>query len=245
VQKKFIYPGIGIGIFIVLVFLFLFFIGTKSGNGSFAQKIGLDNSPYEKRVLFLKEESSKAGGYFVLKVKTENSTAITLSGWTLKVGGEEKIIPLGSPLPYFGEVNQLSAIKLLPGDTVIISFSPSPLGVAFKENKCSGYLEEFLTFTPVLPKECPSPVVASGETACQGFIENLPICQTKIENSPSAECKRFVSDNVGYNACITKHKNDADFFSKTWRVYVPLSSPLKGPLTLLDGTGKKVLDINF
>lgn len=244
-QKKPVFIFLAVVIFLVGTFLILFFIGKKAGGESFTGTIGLDDSLHKKRIEFLKKESDKEKGYLVLKAKSENSAPITISGWKLITNKEEKIIPAGSILPYFGEVNQLSAIQLLANDKIIISFSPSPLGVAFRENKCSGYLGEFLNFTPTLPNNCPPPQAESNELGCQAFIEHLPLCQNKLESTPSAECKRFVSDNVGYNVCITKHKNDADFFSKTWRVYIPLPISPSGPFTLIDDKGKKVLDITF
>lgn len=232
-------------LFILTCLLILFFIGRKEGSEHPNENIGSNVSVHQKRIEFLKNESSKEEGYIVFKAKPENSAAISISGWRLVIGGEEKIIPLGSTLPYFGEVNQLSAIQLLANDRVIISFFPSSLGVAFRENKCSGYLGEFLNFTPALPGNCPAPLAQSNEPTCQSFIERLPVCQNKIENAPSPECKRFLSDNVGYNTCIGRHKNDADFFSKTWRVYIPLPNPPSGPFILLDDKGNKVLDITF
>lgn len=245
-QKRSIYTFSGIVLFFGLCLLILFFIGNSRSNESLGEKIGLNDSLYKNKFELLKEEGNKKEGFIVLKAKPENSAAISISGWKLYIGEEGKNIPLGSPLPYFGEINQLSAIQLLPGDKAIISFLPSPIGVAFKENKCSGYLEEFLNFTPTLPNDCPPPQAQSNELGCQAFIERLPLCQNKLESTPSAECKRFVSDNVGYNACITKHKNNGDFFSKTWRIYIPLPpSERDKPITLLDSEGKKVLDITF
>lgn len=244
-QKKLISISLALLLFVLATLFILFFIGTRNGSESFTETIGLDDSLHKKRVTFLKEESNKEKGYLVLKAKPENSAPINISGWKLVIEGEENIIPAGSILPYFGEVNQLSAIQLSANDTIIISFSPSPLGVAFRENKCSGYLEEFLNFSPALPNSCPTPLAQSDEIVCQNFIEGLPSCQNKIENAPSPACKRFLSDNIGYNACITKHKNDADFFSKTWRVYIPLPALPSGPFTLIDETGKRVLDITF
>lgn len=246
-QKRSIYTFSGTVLFFVLTcLLILFFIGNSRSNESLGEKIGLNDSLYKKKFELLKEESSKKEGFIVLKAKPENSAAIIISGWSLHIGEEEKNIPLGSSLPYFGEINQLSAIQLLPDDKAIISFLPSPLGVAFKENKCSGYLGEFLNFTPTLPNNCPPPQAESNELGCRTFIERLPLCQNKLESAPSAECKRFVSDNIGYNACITKHKNDGDFFSKTWRIYIPLPPGERDkPITLLDSEGKKVLDIIF
>ena len=114
--------------------------------------------------------------------------------------------------------------------------------VSFKENMCSGYLGdlETYTFTPRLSRDCPRPAdepgVSSLTTECRKFIERMSPCrQPEFETRDkdgeicincvngkllSSSCVAFIKDHFNYGSCVSHHKNDPDFSSRTWRIFL-------------------------
>jgi hypothetical protein len=215
--------------------------------------------------------SSKTGARFnepdkeyIKIIASQNNTQPTrISGWRVKsaVTGKSFVIGQGAYLPYTGRVNSEKEIFLLPGESAVIQSGRSPLGVSFRLNSCTGYLEQFQDYSPALPQQCPHPANENipqgpgGVTdACFDFLENLRRCEVYIKALPPSlsedpVCQEYISKNVSYNGCVDLHKNDKDFYKNEWRVFLGRDGDLwkaeRETILLLDADGKLVDSISY
>ena len=190
---------------------------------------------------------------------------IDITNWQLKNGKDKRAYDLGGDLRYFpadtakigqavlfvspSGLNQFQNVVLKPSETAIITTGKigpqSPYNiVSFKENVCSGYLEELpeYAFTPPLTRNCPRPEnepgVSALDTECRRFIERMSSCHTPEFDTRDSEgnicyncvdskllssaCVAFIKNHFHYGSCIANHANDPDFFSQiqTWRIFL-------------------------
>ncbi|MEK7566652.1 MAG: hypothetical protein AAB527_00760 [Patescibacteria group bacterium] len=167
--------------------------------------------------------------YIELLADYSNTKEVNISGWKLQ-NRDNKIfiIPTGAGLPYVGQVNTQSNIKLGPGEKAIIITGKSPIGTGFRPNICTGYFNRLYEFKPRLPENCPPPDKEPGvdaqNNACFSYIKTLPRCQTPtLSNAPSNvnfACREFIDQKLSYASCVETHKKDAGFFANEWRVYL-------------------------
>jgi hypothetical protein len=162
-------------------------------------------------------------------------------------------------------------IVLAPNETAVVTTGSvgvqSPYRItSFKENECSGYIEALpqYDFTPNLSYSCVRPTdepgVSNLDTACKNFISGLSACQTpqygnitrsttdSCDNcvnsrpAPSDVCLSFIKQHYSYAGCIANHKDDAKFYSNTWRVFLGSKWELWGKedevISLFDQFGK-------
>ena len=227
------------------------------------EKFG-DASPYKDQVIIVKRTTGPRSTnvdkeYIELRASVKNTSDISLIGWRLKsaVSGRSVEIEEASYLPYLGQVNTELPVNVKAGDTVFVTTGRSPIGVSFRVNKCSGYYQQFQKFTPRLKEQCPEPEdeILSYEgdrgifidNACMDFVERIPRCEIKVITLPktlSHACQQAIFDEISYNRCITKHKDDSDFVQPQWRIYlkreVELWRDKRAIITLLDQNGKTV-----
>ena len=201
-------------------------------------------SPLSKKIFFEENsatESVPASEYVSIAASSQNTAPISLKNWTLQSAVTGERFPLPSAAPNFtvGVLNTVAAVVLNPGDRAMITTSVSPVGVSFRENKCTGYLGQFQSFTPPLPLECPEPsrelptnsqnLSTFGES-CVDYMNAIPRCHFPIGDEfissvPSGlpvlpACVAFAANHLSYNGCIAAHRSDADFQGTTWRIYL-------------------------
>jgi len=154
-----------------------------------------------------------------------------VSGLTVKseTTGKQETIPDASLLPVLGEVPELVKVAIGRNEAVVLNTGDSPIGISFKVNKCSGYLEQFQSYTPSLRQECPSATdevnnAGLGEDqGCSDFAKLVPKCNAVIDPLPSKmipECKSLITKTLTYNGCVAKHKDDPDFYGDEWRIFL-------------------------
>ena len=134
--------------------------------------------------------------YLRLSARSNNNTAINISGWLLEsyVTEEGATIPFGTRIYKRGRVNETEAIMLEPGERAYVVTDESPLGVSFHETQCTGYLREFQDFVPTLSRSCPRPEdelelfgkVDFGNDACFEFVEDIRRCEVPNEEEVDA-----------------------------------------------------------
>jgi hypothetical protein len=190
----------------------------------------------------------------VLEADAGNSGRVAISGWRLEssLTNRSVTIPNGTETLVLGQANE-GAIFLNPGDRVYLSTGRSPVGTSFRVNRCSGYLNQFQSFTPSLGEMCPS---AAQETAysssgtfndaCLDFLESFPRCRLEL-NLPAElpdSCRSFLLEHMTYNGCVKNHRNDQGFARGEWRVYLNQSEELWKErfevLKLVDAAGNLV-----
>lgn len=199
--------------------------------------------------------------YIFIQTDYSATTTMDITGWTIRSDqGTQVSIPQASLL-YFGDgPNSEQDIVLSPGDHLYLTTGLSPNGASFKVNKCSGYLSQFQTFTPYLFTNCPIPSKEDLSSiphrtindACLDYIDTFPICHVQTESLPAnwtSECTDFIYNKLNYSACTAAHKNDADFYTHEWRVFLKRSDSIwkqrRETLTLYDTQGKIVSTISY
>lgn len=217
-------------------------------------------SPYVGQVTFTDlaaAESDPAKEYVVLGARANNGAPIPISGWSLQsaVSGLRISIPQGAPLFTLGVVNASQPVYLEPGASSVITTGPSPVGTSFRENICSGYLNELQSFAPELPSECPSPSDALPLNAdnlrtyggtCVDFVRTLSQCHfpSALPSSLSPSCRSFITNTLSYNGCVRMYGGKQSFALPSWRVYLGLRSGVWADthdvIRLLDDKGRIV-----
>ncbi|MEK7177100.1 MAG: hypothetical protein AAB719_02310 [Patescibacteria group bacterium] len=236
--------------------------GIKTQNISTSKSSSTSNTP---NISLTTGNASRAYQSFEEYISIDNrgKEPVTITNWYLKNGKDKRAYNLGGQLKYFASdiatigraalfispsgYNVLHNIVLEPGEKAIITTgrmgaqTPYKI-VSFKENICSGYLEnlEEYKFTPALKRNCPQPEnelgVSSLDTECRKFIEKMPscqkpefdtrdrdgeICRNCVNGKPlSSACVTFIKSHYSYDACIANHVNDENFYGKTWRIFL-------------------------
>ena len=196
------------------------------------------HSPYSGSVVFLDRVSSikeldPNREYVVLLASNILSDSITITGWNVfdrqgKIAYEfpDTVKVLGSDGG--GHITSPTTVK--PGDAVIISSGRSPVGTSFRVNKCSGYRSQFKNFVPTIKTSCPTPIdeftrvgtVPFTDSVCYETVASLPACTTvtSIPAGVSKECRDFLENVLTESGCVAAHRNDPDFFSPEWRIFL-------------------------
>ena len=198
-----------------------------------------------------------------ITIRNGGRNPIDITNWQLKNGKDKRAYDRGGSLQYFSAdiaiipraalfvspygYNTLQNVVLQSGEQAIITTgqignqSPYKI-VSFKENICSGYLENMsdYKFTPPLTRDCPRPRDELGvnglDIECRKFIERMSSCHTPkfdtrdqegdictncIDGKPlSSSCVAFAKSHFNYNSCIANHVGDTDFSGRTWRIFL-------------------------
>jgi hypothetical protein len=197
------------------------------------------------------KETDPAKEYVTITADSRNAKPIKITGWTIQgKTGVSAIIGQATYLPIQGKINPLLDVYLNPGEKAIILTGQSPLGYSFRLNKCIGYLSQFQTFVPSLPKNCPLPkneyLPSTFNDACLDYIDKLQACQiqTKIDPFLQTICQDFVREKVNYSACVSSHKEGKDFYKPEWRIFINNTKEIwkqeREELVLRDDVGKIV-----
>lgn len=194
--------------------------------------------------------------YVQIAANYGNSSTIDIAGWTLEsaLTGVRVSIPPGASPFIANSANILGPIALDPGGLALVMTAPSPIGVSFRENMCTGYLGQFQNFSPALSEECPSPQSILPLTAenlqqygdaCFDAIANLSSCRFP-QNMPnvSGVCRAYLTEFLSYNGCVQANRFRSAFQKNMWRVYLGASGELwrnsHDAIRLLDAQGKTV-----
>jgi hypothetical protein len=198
-----------------------------------------------------------------INIYNNGQEAVDITHWQLRNAKDKRTYDVGGALRRFGAdtatigqgVSFIPAsgsphfqnIVLAPGDEAIVTtgsigpFTPYKI-VSFKENKCSGYLDELpeYSFTPALSHSCPRPADEIGvnnlDSECRRFIEQIPSCRTPLFETRdsdgnichncvdkkllSSSCVTFIKQRLNYGSCIAYHSLDPNFSSRKWRIFL-------------------------
>jgi len=203
---------------------------------------------------------------------TNNSDkSIMISGWKLQNAKGSRAYNVGNSTQYFSSDsisipqgtyilsptgnNNLENIVLKQNESAVVTtgsvgvVTPYKI-VGFKENKCTGYLQNLdnYSFTPSLQTNCVQPRNEPGvrnlDTACQDYISSMSSCHTpKFDtidaqgrltdrqgnsctgcvdgnSTLSSSCVTFIKSHFSYPGCLAYHQNDPNFSSSNWRIYL-------------------------
>ena len=221
-------------------------------------------SPYRGMITLSQANATESGTaheYVELDAR-EGISPISLTGWSLQSMVSAVRVPIpGAAAPFIsGVVNQLSPVVLSPGQVALVVTGPSPVGVSFRENRCTGFLEQVQSFDPALSNACP----ASSELApltpenlhqygsdCMDYARSLPQCSFPT-NPPSwltPGCRAFVLNTFTYSTCVDRERSLPSFELDTWRIYLASASELwdnqHDIIRLLDAQGRTVDVVSY
>lgn len=201
--------------------------------------------------------------YMIIKSDERNSEKVNITGWILKseITGEQVTIPKGVYLPFLSKINTDEPVFLSPGDSAIITTGRSPIGISFKTNICSGYLEQFQDFYPYLDSRCPRPekepdFITTGPNRlndqCVDYVTRMSSCTINTKTLPldmQYECSSYISSQINYNSCVGRHKNEKGFYQDEWRIFLGRETELwkerRETIKLLDANGRIVDTITY
>ena len=200
--------------------------------------------------------------YISIRVSGSPQNNLILTGWTLQSSTNSTKVVIGSAAqtPSLGNINTDTSISVNSGATIYVTTGRSPNGSSFRVNQCTGYFEQFQDFSPALPQDCPRPrdemylfpEKTAGNAECETFINTLRQCTLTVTEIPGKignNCQDFVLNNLSYNGCVIKHRNDAGFYRNEWRVFLGRDQELWGNnhdrILLLDENGKLVSSVSY
>jgi hypothetical protein len=201
-----------------------------------------DPSPYADRVVLSGEEGAKLYDprteYVALRAEFGNTAPIDMTGWSLQsaLTGVRAFLPQAASPFIMGAINETRGVSLEPGGSAVVVSGQSPSGLSFRENICTGYLEQLQEFTPTLSSSCPTPsellpltpenLRTYGDT-CFDYVRDLPACyfppSASLPPGLSPACRDFIVTNFTYNGCVANYRARASFALDSWRLY--LGSP--------------------
>lgn len=195
-------------------------------------------SPYRGAVSIVADASGVRGEsandeYVQIAVSHEAGAAIDITGWMLEsaLSGSRAYIPAIAAPFYMGAANAMSSALIAPGGLAIVTTGASPVGASFRENICSGYLDQFQQFQPQLGNECPSPssvlplteqnLIQYGD-ACFDVVQNLSSCRfpQDIPDTVNYACRAFITDALSHNGCVNRNRTGRDFETNRWRLFL-------------------------
>lgn len=218
-------------------------------------------SPYVGKITLrgsAPNEESSAQEYIELHAPRSNDTSINITGWSLQsaVSGLRFFIPPAAPIFVLGTLNNTEPVYLEPGTTAIVVSGTSPVGISFRENMCSGYLNELQRFTPELGSLCPAASDMLTKTpdslriygaACFDYVQTIPECHfpgTAFPSNLSAPCRTFLANTFSYNGCVIANRYNPSFPQSQWRLYINARAELwdnaHDIIRLLDAQGHAV-----
>jgi hypothetical protein len=191
-----------------------------------------------------------------LEIASQTGSAVSLGGWSLQsaLTGLRVFLPQAAPVVRIGGGSPVGPVILKPGDSAIIATGPSPIGVSFRETRCTGYLGSTSGFEPSLQRNCPSSatlVPLSVEnlqrygSECVDYARSLPSCTSpRIPSSLSPGCQAFIRYTFSYQGCVDQLALQSDFELPSWRVYLNSTSQFwddrHDTIRLLDQNGLTV-----
>lgn len=214
--------------------------GQQAGEGG-AVPEGAAGAPAERESLLIAgihgvKGSTAEKEYIFLRANAKNSAPLLATGLRLQnKAGFAVTLPEAVSVPRFGQVNEKAPVFLAPGEQVYVTTGNSPVGMSFRVNRCSGYLEQFRDFSPALPQSCPSPLEGVDKATegisdeCARFINRIPRCTVVIEPLPDElpqSCRDFILKKIGHNSCVAAHQNDSNFSTGEWRLFLGLDRDL-------------------
>jgi hypothetical protein len=182
---------------------------------------------------------SSANEEYITIENTSKDRYIDITDFKLKSTSTniEVTIPKTVKLYFTGMQNVEENVILGPQERAYVITGKSPTSNGMKLNKCSGYLTQYNNFSPSFSTNCPAPrnedlssiPKTVNNDICFDLIDYYPSCRVQsepISNMYSSECQNFIYKKINYPNCINTHKNDSDFWEKTWYVYLKRSEKI-------------------
>lgn len=167
-----------------------------------------------------------------LRANLDDDEVVDITGWIIQTNEKTIKIPKGVNFYDVTSSNNEEDIILDEGDSVKIYFDEGPISKNLRLNKCTGYLNEKNDLDNFFPNDCPR--VDKEEYrhlsgSCQDYINDIngdcvtPDAET-LNSFPGSDegnaCRQFLSSHFNAGYCMRENKNDSDFLSDEWRVWI-------------------------
>ena len=201
--------------------------------------------------------------YLIIEFVGTSNDKVSTEGWRLQsvMTGKNITLPEASYLPQTSTINSKRVVFASSGDKFYITTGRSPIGASFRTNLCTGYLEQFQNFYPTLKKECPAPededdFITYGPNAfnddCIDRVERLRKCEINTKTLPidtQYECGVYIAQEINYNACVKKHKDEPNFYRQEWRIFLNREEEMwkqkREVIKLVDGEGNLIDTLTY
>ena len=192
-------------------------------------------SPYVGSVVFLDRASGVKASkpdreYFVLFVSDVLSDPITITNWKVFDRATKRIHRIPSAAKVFGSGDASAPVVVSTGDRIFVSSGDSPANTSFQVNKCSGYRSQSVDFVPSIKTTCTDPVrefasygkVPFSDDVCYSTVSSLSPCTTVkvVPQGVTTACRDFLQQVLSEKGCVSRHRNDTDFFTGEWRLFL-------------------------
>lgn len=218
------------------------------------------------RIVSVARADSPEKEYATIQASPRNNVPVTITGLSFRSGVSRLSYSISTAwvLPFLNATGEGDVVTLRPGERAYLISGRSPLALStrkpnttsFQLNKCTGYLERGLDFTPALPRDCPlaskEPLPTGGyelSDACTDYLARIPRCTVPgavpANLSGDGGCQSYVATKVNYATCVENHKDDADFYRGEWHIYLGRSAPLwrsRNEIVELYDTEGKLID---
>lgn len=183
-----------------------------------------------------------------ITISNISKESINLTGFRIETYELEKfIIPKAYDLPGFSAVPE-DNITLSPGGRLDIYVGTQERKMDFRENICTGYFDEKSNFGGALSHSCPIINVSKMldfTDDCIRYLNNMPKCKMYISKMElDYKCDQFATEHYSYAGCVKDYKNDKNFYSNRWMVWMQRTTNFFRDehelVTLKDQNGKVV-----
>jgi hypothetical protein len=196
----------------------------------------LQVSPYYGK---LKISNVSYGGYNnksqyeKLSISNQNADGqVDITGWRIVANRSNLafVIPTGANILDPRSISAYDRISLRKGGSAEIYVGKrSPVGVNFQENSCTGYMSNLFEGYDSLSGSgsCPLPDRSEFERysiECRTYLRGISSCRIpqleyyRFANDP--DCRDFVIKNYNYQACVSRARGKAEFYSGKWKIYL-------------------------
>ena len=192
-------------------------------------------SPHAGSVVFLDRASGVKASepdreYFVLLVSNVLPSPITITDWKVFDRETKRIHRIPRAVKVFGSGDVSAPVVASAGDRIFVSSGDSPVKTSFQVNKCSGYRSQSVTFVPSVKTACSDPVreftshgkVPFSDDICYDTVSSLARCTTvkTVPQGVTIACRDFLQQVLSEKGCVSRHRNDSDFFTGEWRLFL-------------------------
>ena len=174
----------------------------------------------------LKAGSPTSMGHVVLGTFFSGDEKINVTGWQIrgKYGGVyvPRVVVV---YPAVG-IPKESDIIMEKGQRLVLYTTISPIGVNLRLNRCIGYLNNTIKFSPSLPRQCPKPdvsILRNYSSQCENYARSIGTCQVPSTNPPipnyDYQCREYLSQ-FNYKDCVGKLWGTDNFLLSDYRAWI-------------------------
>jgi len=185
-------------------------------------------SPYFRKIKMtsLRAGSPSSMGHVILGTFISGDEKINVTGWQIRAKYGGIYVPRAVVVYPAVGIPKESDIILEKGQRLVLYTTISPIGVNLRMNRCIGYLNNTIRFSPSLPRQCPKPdvgILRNFSSQCENYARSIGTCQVPLTNPPipnyDYQCREYLSQ-FNYKDCVSKLWGGSSFLLSEYRAWV-------------------------